>query len=101
MWDVVSVIDIIDGMGSVLGAITLAVLPESFAKLPGEWGAPMIFYGAALMLVIMFMPQDIAGWVHGIRYRLSLRKLGTPPRLTPAAPDPVETSNDRQAGRLP
>jgi branched-chain amino acid transport system permease protein len=74
-------------LGSVLGAITLAVLPELFAKLPGEWGAPMIFYGAALMLVIMFMPQGIAGWVHGIRYRMSMRKLGANPQLTSAATD--------------
>lgn len=62
-------------LGSVLGAITLVLLPEIFAKLPAEWGAPQIFYGAALILVIMFMPMGIAGWVHKIRYRLLLRKM--------------------------
>jgi branched-chain amino acid transport system permease protein len=70
---------IIGGMGSilgaVLGAITLVVLPEVFAKLPAEWGAPMIFYGAALILVIMFMPLGIAGSVNKLRYRLAVRKM--------------------------
>ncbi len=60
-------------LGSILGAITLAALPEIFAKLPAEWGAPMIFYGAALILVIMFMPLGIAGGVNKLRYRLALR----------------------------
>jgi branched-chain amino acid transport system permease protein len=76
-------------LGSVLGAITLAVLPELFAKLPGEWGAPMIFYGAALILVIMFMPQGIAGWINTLRYRLVLRRLQTAPQLAPSASDTV------------
>jgi branched-chain amino acid transport system permease protein len=76
-------------LGSVLGAITLAVLPELFAKLPGEWGAPMIFYGAALVLVIMFMPQGIAGSLMALRYRLALRRLATAPQLAPSARDTV------------
>jgi branched-chain amino acid transport system permease protein len=76
-------------LGSVLGAITLAVLPELFAKLPGEWGAPMIFYGAALVLVIMFMPQGIAGSLMALRYRLALRRLETAPQLAPSARDTV------------
>jgi branched-chain amino acid transport system permease protein len=76
-------------LGSVLGAITLAVLPELFAKLPGEWGAPMIFYGAALTLVIMFMPQGMAGWVNALRYRLVLRRLQTAPQLAPSVSDTV------------
>jgi branched-chain amino acid transport system permease protein len=76
-------------LGSVLGAITLAVLPEIFAKLPGEWGAPMIFYGAALVLVIMFMPLGIAGWINALRYRLVLRRLQAAPQLTPSASDTV------------
>ena len=74
-------------LGSVLGAITLAVLPELFAKLPGEWGAPMIFYGGALILVIMFMPQGMAGWVNALRYRLALRRLQSAPQLAPSASD--------------
>ena len=76
-------------LGSVLGAITLAVLPELFAKLPGEWGAPMIFYGGALILVIMFMPRGMAGWVNALRYRLALRRLQTAPQLAPSASDAV------------
>jgi len=76
-------------LGSVLGAITLAVLPELFAKLPGEWGAPMIFYGGALILVIMFMPQGMAGWVNALRYRLALRRLQSAPQLAPSARDAV------------
>jgi len=76
-------------LGSVLGAITLAVLPEVFAKLPGEWGAPMIFYGGALILVIMFMPRGLAGWVNALRYRLALRRLQTAPHLAPSASDAV------------
>jgi branched-chain amino acid transport system permease protein len=71
-------------LGSVLGAITLAVLPELFAKLPGEWGAPAIFYGAALILVIMFMPFGIAGWVNMTRYRFALRRLQGAPQLAPS-----------------
>jgi branched-chain amino acid transport system permease protein len=79
-------------LGSVLGAITLAVLPELFAKLPGEWGAPAIFYGAALILVIMFMPFGIAGWVNMMRYRLGLRRQqSTPERV--AAPSPQTTTS--------
>ena len=74
-------------LGSILGAITLIVLQEGFAKLPPQWGAPMIFYGAALIVVIMFMPQGIAGWVNKIRYRLALRKMGALPQLTPSASD--------------
>lgn len=62
-------------LGSILGAITLIGLQEGFAKLPPQWGAPMIFYGAALILVIMFMPQGIAGWVNALRTRLALRKM--------------------------
>jgi branched-chain amino acid transport system permease protein len=70
-------------LGSILGAITLVLLPEFFAKLPAEWGAPMIFYGTALILVIMFMPFGIAGWVNKIRYNLALRRLGGSPQLAP------------------
>lgn len=62
-------------LGSILGAISLIVLQEGFATLPGEWGAPMIFYGGALVLVITFMPFGIAGWVNMVRYRLVLRRL--------------------------
>lgn len=62
-------------LGSILGAISLIVLQEGFATLPGEWGAPMIFYGGALVLVITFMPFGIAGWVNMVRYRLALRRL--------------------------
>jgi branched-chain amino acid transport system permease protein len=76
-------------LGSILGAITLAALPEIFAKLPAEWGAPMIFYGAALILVIMFMPFGIAGWVNKIRYRLALRTMQTTPYPAPSASDPL------------
>jgi branched-chain amino acid transport system permease protein len=76
-------------LGSILGAITLAALPEIFATLPAEWGAPMIFYGAALILVIMFMPFGIAGWVNKIRYRLALRTMPTTPYPAPSASDPL------------
>ena len=76
-------------LGSILGAITLAVLPEIFATLPAEWGAPMVFYGAALILVIIFMPQGIAGWVHTIRYRLALRNTPAAPRMVPSVGDQV------------
>lgn len=69
-------------LGSILGAIALIVLAEGFATLPGEWGAPMIFYGAALVLVITFMPFGIAGWVNMVRYRLAMRRL----RVAPTAP---------------
>lgn len=72
-------------LGSILGAITLVLLPELFAKMPAEWGAPMIFYGAALILVIMFMPLGIAGFVTKIRYILTLRRLGAEPQLGAAA----------------
>jgi branched-chain amino acid transport system permease protein len=72
-------------LGSILGAITLVLLPELFAKMPAEWGAPMIFYGAALILVIMFMPLGIAGFVTKIRYNLTLRRLGAEPQLGQAA----------------
>ncbi len=72
-------------LGSILGAITLVLLPELFAKMPAEWGAPMIFYGAALILVIMSMPLGIAGFVTKIRYHLTLRRLGGEPQLGPAA----------------
>jgi branched-chain amino acid transport system permease protein len=72
-------------LGSILGAITLVLLPELFAKMPAEWGAPMIFYGAALILVIMFMPLGIAGFVTKIRYHLTLRRLGAEPQLGAAA----------------
>ncbi len=76
-------------LGSILGAITLAVLPELFATLPAEWGAPMIFYGAALVLVIMFMPLGIAGSVNKLRSRLALRKLQITPQLEPSMSDTV------------
>jgi branched-chain amino acid transport system permease protein len=72
-------------LGSILGAITLVLLPELFAKMPAEWGAPMIFYGAALILVIMFMPLGIAGFVTKIRYNLTLRRLDAEPQLGQAA----------------
>lgn len=71
-------------LGSILGAITLVLLPELFAKMPPEWGAPMIFYGAALILVIMFMPLGIAGWVNKIRYNLALRRMEASPQLSPS-----------------
>ncbi len=45
----------------------------------------MIFYGAALILVIMSMPLGIAGFVTKIRYQLTLRRLGGEPQLGPAA----------------
>jgi branched-chain amino acid transport system permease protein len=70
-------------LGSILGAITLVLLPELFAKMPAEWGAPMIFYGAALILVIMFMPLGIAGWVNKLRYNLALRRMEANPQLSP------------------
>ncbi len=76
-------------LGSILGAITLAVLPEIFAKLPAEWGAPMVFYGAALILVIIFMPLGIAGWVNTIRYRLVLRNMPAAPQMMPSVGDQV------------
>ena len=72
-------------LGSILGAITLVLLPELFAKMPAEWGAPMIFYGVALILVIMFMPLGIAGWINKMRYHLALRRAAANPPLTPAA----------------
>ncbi|MGQ4807301.1 hypothetical protein NKDENANG_00649 [Candidatus Entotheonellaceae bacterium PAL068K] len=76
-------------LGSILGAISLAALPEIFAKLPAEWGAPMIFYGAALILVIVFMPLGIAGWVNKMRYRLFPRNIQAAPRMTPSVSDQV------------
>jgi branched-chain amino acid transport system permease protein len=74
-------------LGSILGAVTLAVLPELFAKLPPEWGAPVIFYGAALILVIRFMPFGIAGWLNMVRYRLALRRVQSARSLAPSAGD--------------
>ena len=76
-------------LGSILGAITLAALPEIFAKLPAEWGAPMVFYGAALILVIIFMPRGIAGWVQTMRYRLLLRTVQKAPQMMPSVGDQV------------
>ena len=80
-------------LGSILGAITLAVLPELFATLPAEWGAPMIFYGAVLVLVIMFMPQGIAGGVK------SLYNLLAPAQKIPDYTPPLKstTSNTSEA----
>jgi hypothetical protein len=49
----------------------------------------MIFYGGALTLVIVFMPQGMAGWVNALRYRLALRRLQTAPQLVPSARDTV------------
>jgi hypothetical protein len=47
----------------------------------------MIFYGGALILVILFMPQGMAGWVNALRYRLALRRLQSAPQLAPSASD--------------
>jgi len=51
------------------------------AKLPGEWGVPASFYGAALILVMMFMPYGTAGWVYMVHYRLMVRHTQSVPQL--------------------
>src|SRR5712671_5459877 len=58
-------------IGSVCGAILLTVLPE---LLRGLGDLRLVLYGAALTLVVLFMPGGIAQAVHILRRRIGRTK---------------------------
>ena len=46
--------------GSVIGAIALTALPEYFRRFPG---LEEMFFGAILVLVLLFMPKGLGGFL--------------------------------------
>jgi len=68
---------IIGGLGTVwgptLGALILVPIAEfTRAQLGGSFaGAPLLFYGAVLMIVMLFMPRGILGVVRDLRQKFA------------------------------
>lgn len=71
---------IIGGLGTIwgptLGAITLVPIAELTRAQFGSTfaGAPLLFYGLVLMLVMLFMPRGIVGLLQDIRKKVTSQK---------------------------
>ena len=52
--------------GALLGAVILTVLPESLRVIKDY---DVLAYGVILLLVMVFMPEGIAGWLGSIGVR--------------------------------
>jgi branched-chain amino acid transport system permease protein len=59
-------------VGSILGAITLTLLPEILRQFASA-GLRMVIYGAAMTAIILFMPEGFAGLVRQIQQRRKSR----------------------------
>ena len=67
--------------GAILGAIVLTFLPEWLRPLKNSY---IMVYGAAVVAMVIFMPQGLAGlW----RVRLPKRTVKPPPPLRSAQPE--------------
>lgn len=79
---------IIGGLGTVwgpsVGALILVPIAElARARLSGSFaGAPLLLYGAVLMIVMLFMPHGIIGVVKGVSQRFGQRGETTTGKLS-------------------
>jgi branched-chain amino acid transport system permease protein len=65
-------------MGPVVGAFILTLIPEALRFLKGN---EPIFTGALIILIVIFLPQGLLGWVASLRDNQTLNRLAD--RLIP------------------
>lgn len=71
--------------GAILGAVLLTFLPEVLRPLKNSY---IMVYGAAVVVMVIFMPRGIVGLIEAAQKRL--RKTGAPPGLPAGAPPEAE-----------
>ncbi len=68
--------------GAILGAVLLTFLPEVLRPLKSSY---IMVYGAAVVVMVIFMPKGLMGLIETLRARLGRSHTG-PPLAAPAAP---------------
>ena len=75
---------VVGGAGYVLGPVLGTFLLSLLGKMLPAQEAQGLFYGGALIVILVVAPEGILGWVHRLRDKLAARK----PALAPSQPKP-------------
>lgn len=65
---------VVGGAGYILGPVLGTFLLSLLAKLLPAQEAQGLFYGGALIVILVAAPEGLLGWVHGFRQRAGARK---------------------------
>ena len=61
--------------GPLLGAVLVTLVMEVLRNLPGSGAYLQMSYGIILLVVMMFMPQGISGWIADARFKRMKKQL--------------------------
>ena len=75
---------VVGGAGYILGPVLGTVLLSLLGKLLPAQEAQGLFYGGALIVILVIAPEGILGWVHRLVDKLAVRK----PAVPAATPKP-------------
>lgn len=67
---------VVGGAGYILGPVLGTFLLSLLAKLLPAQEAQGLFYGGALVVILVVAPEGLMGWAHGLMQRMALRKRG-------------------------
>lgn len=73
---------VVGGAGYILGPVLGTFLLSLLAKLLPAQEAQGLFYGGALIVILVVAPEGLLGWVHGFMRRAAARKSGSPAAAT-------------------
>lgn len=81
---------VVGGSGYILGPVLGTFLLNLLAKLLPAQEAQGLFYGGALILILVIAPEGLLGWIHRLAQRLrayrSRRNPAPPPKAAEVAP---------------
>ena len=63
--------------GPILGSVLITLIMELLRGIPGMGVYMQLVYGLILLLVMMFMPQGISGFISGLRAKRLQKQLKT------------------------
>lgn len=67
---------VVGGAGYILGPVLGTFLLSLLAKLLPAQEAQGLFYGGALVVILVVAPEGLMGWAHGLMKRMASRKRG-------------------------
>lgn len=74
---------VVGGAGYILGPVLGTFLLSLLAKLLPAQEAQGLFYGGALVVILVVAPEGLMGWAHGLMRRMAARRRG--PQVTGTA----------------
>lgn len=92
---------VVGGAGYILGPVLGTLLLTLLAKLLPAQEAQGLFYGGALVLILVAAPEGLLGWVHRVFDRVSERRRAARRASEPAAPDTACVRKPSTSGVAP